>query len=336
MAGTSGASGEEDRVAAAVARLRVDALGMEVVQALSADGVRAVLLKGPAIATWLYERGERTYGDVDLLVAPADFRRAHTVLVAQGFRASVDPTVRGVQGLDPGVEPWHDVAVKAVEYHRAEGGSGWVDLHQSLEWGHPAAVWNVLSEGTDRLVLAGREVEVPSQAGRALVVALHALQHSGQLGRAEPANRAVADLERAVQRASEPVWQRAAELAARLGLELQLLGGLRMVAGGPELAARLGLPGGNQVDARIEALTAMLATPQARWFERLGQARGAFARVRFVGRGLFPPRESLRAADPRADRGWLGLASAHARRLARIVAPGLSALRAWRRARRAA
>ena len=56
--------------------LAVDVVTAEVVDAFRRAGVRAVVLKGPTLAGWLYG-GEavRTYGDSDLLVSARRPRR---------------------------------------------------------------------------------------------------------------------------------------------------------------------------------------------------------------------------------------------------------------------
>lgn len=71
-------------VAGAVRVLAVDRVTAEVVPALAAVGIRPILLKGPSIARWLYPSGGRSYGDTDLLVPPADFARAGSVLERPG------------------------------------------------------------------------------------------------------------------------------------------------------------------------------------------------------------------------------------------------------------
>ena len=60
----------------------VDWCTARVVRALRDRGVRPLLLKGPAVATWLYAENPRVraYTDVDLLVAPTDRETAEAVL----------------------------------------------------------------------------------------------------------------------------------------------------------------------------------------------------------------------------------------------------------------
>ena len=65
--------------------LFLDSKAGAAVQHLRAAGVPSIVLKGKAIATWLYEAGEaRPYADVDLLVPPAQFERATELLAELG------------------------------------------------------------------------------------------------------------------------------------------------------------------------------------------------------------------------------------------------------------
>lgn len=58
--------------------------------ALDADGVRAVVIKGTALAYDLYNDASlRPRGDTDLLVAPKDLNAARATLAAQGFTAAL-------------------------------------------------------------------------------------------------------------------------------------------------------------------------------------------------------------------------------------------------------
>ena len=63
--------------------LAVAAVTAEVVSSMRGEGVRSLLLRGPAIARWLYAREVeriRTYEDLDLLIAPDDVERCQRAL----------------------------------------------------------------------------------------------------------------------------------------------------------------------------------------------------------------------------------------------------------------
>ncbi len=66
--------------------LAVDVVTAEVVGAFRRAGVRAVVLKGPTLAGWLYGGDAvRTYGDSDLLVPAAGRGAAEAELARLGF-----------------------------------------------------------------------------------------------------------------------------------------------------------------------------------------------------------------------------------------------------------
>jgi hypothetical protein len=70
-----------------VNRVRMRVLG-DVLRAFEAAGIRALVLKGAALAHLVYpEPGLRPMRDMDVLVVPSDARRAQRVLAALGFHA---------------------------------------------------------------------------------------------------------------------------------------------------------------------------------------------------------------------------------------------------------
>ncbi|MFL5338345.1 MAG: nucleotidyltransferase family protein, partial [Geminicoccaceae bacterium] len=68
-----------------------------LVQTLRIRGIRPVLIKGPAIAQWLYDDPrERPYGDIDLLIEPDQFALAEQVMAEHGFM----PDAEGFRGSE--------------------------------------------------------------------------------------------------------------------------------------------------------------------------------------------------------------------------------------------
>jgi len=53
---------------------------------LSTHGISAVVLKGAAAGQYYSKPSLRVYGDMDILVAPADYRKAFDLLCAEGYR----------------------------------------------------------------------------------------------------------------------------------------------------------------------------------------------------------------------------------------------------------
>jgi hypothetical protein len=200
--------------------LRVDSITGEVVTALRDAGIRALLLKGPSFAKWLYgDGGARPYGDSDLLVAPDSYLRSETVLRGLGFRSFG-------YSRHPHSHTW-----------RRPGDGSYVDLHRSLIGvsAPPEVVWSQLAAQTETLRVGGVSVECLTTPARALHVALHAAQHG------ESDDRPVADLARALEITDRDVWEEAAGLARALQAESAFATGLRLDPRGAPLAERLNL-----------------------------------------------------------------------------------------------
>ena len=224
----------------AATKVRIDAATAEVLRGFGAVGAQAVVLKGPAVAAWLYaDGGRRPYLDSDLLVRPDDQPRAEAVLRKLGFEPRVDHAAMPAWWEEHG-----------SEWSRTDDGV-LLDLHRSLPGVRTddETAWDVLSHGTQPILIAGMEAPALSLAGRALHVSLHAAQHGSGWG------KGIGDLERALELADASVWDDASELARRLQATDAFAAGLRLVPAGRELADRLGLPAGDAVDVAIRATT---------------------------------------------------------------------------------
>jgi hypothetical protein len=292
--------------------LAIDLLVAEVVPALTAAGVRAVLLKGATVASWLYTDGdERAYVDVDLWVAPAQFDSAEAVLSSLGFTAPLS----------------HASALEQDEHARVwRSAGGVVDLHRTflgIGASHETA-WAVLTADTTTMTVGGAEVEALDLPARTLLVALHAAA-SG------PAQaRPLADLTRAVESVPEATWHDAAALARRVDALPALVAGLRLDDRGRALADRLGDPGPVPLDV---ALRAAAAPPLAVDLARLARTPGVGPKLRLAARKLVPTPALLRVWSPLARRGRLGLIAAYLWRPFVVTWRMPSALASLRRAR---
>ncbi len=272
---------------ATVRSLGLDHVAAEISSALGRAGVRAVLLKGAALTTWLYDDGTvRPYGDVDLLVAPADFGRAERVLRGLGFAAKYAAIAAAEEG--PRARVW------------TRGGAT-VDLHRNI-WGvgiDSALAWRVLTDGAETLAVGGGLVEVLGPPARALHVALHAAQHGPR--HPKPGQ----DMSRAVSRLPTAVWQAAADLAQRLDAREAMAAGLRLDPEGARLATLLGLPTSASLFIEVSATsTAMGATALA---ELLGTP-GLGAKSAYLARLAVPTPAVLRAVLPATRRSSVALA----------------------------
>jgi Uncharacterised nucleotidyltransferase len=294
--------------------LRVERASAEAIAALERVGVRSILLKGPLQQWWLEGGGQpRISIDVDLLVAREWVDDAEAALRSLGYsRAVILPD-----------EPGREHASVWVAVGRLP-----VELHWSLVGADQRQVWRVISNETESAVVAGERVEIPNDAARCAIVALHAAQHGvGQ--------RAIFDdLEKALVVADSMTWRRAAELAREMGGWTAFAGALSLSARGRAFLDELGAE--PPVLGEREALSLLTPAPTSRGFYFLARADGPRAKVAFVVAKLAPSPTFMRLRYPIARRGPGGLALSYLYRplwLGRWALPGL---RSWRRARRLA
>lgn len=250
-----------DGLLATARTLAVDATTHEFVVALRARGVRGIVLKGPALAAWLYDDGAaRPYGDGDVLVAPGDVEAARTTLADLGYALVLNaPPVFGAPHAEPYTRP----------------GGGEIDLHWMLSGvtASPATAWRALSARTEHLDVGGARFEVLALGGRALVVALHAAQHG--------TGRPLRDLARALERAEPQHWREARDLAHAVGATAAFARGLRLLPEGAATADVLRLPG-------EPVLAAMAQAPLVLGVDRFAQAGSWRERAALVRAELAP------------------------------------------------
>ncbi len=293
---------------------RLDGLAARASEALAAAGIPCLLLRGAAIARWLYDDvAERPYQDVDLLVRQADHARAGDALVAMGM-ARVMANV---------------AASEAAPHARTfESPDGDLDLHWTLKGvgAAPDALWEALAGTPESLELGGARVSTPPVAGRVLIVALHAAQH-GPEGPAQ-----LRDVAQAVERAPLEAWREAAGLARRLGALTWFAAGLRHLPEGAELLRRLDAEAPADLEVEIRAAGGV---PMIRGLAQLERTGGTAGKLRLVARKAFPTPDFMREWSPTARRGRAGLAAAYAGRPFWMVAHAVPAYRAYRRAKRA-
>jgi hypothetical protein len=300
----------EIRLLESARALAVDGWTAEAVRALRRAGVRVLLLKGPALTRWLYDRGEeRGYLDADLMVEPERIRGAERVLTSLGYALG-----------DPEAERWGLSGAHAQTWLRPADGA-LIDLHHKL----PAVavpggvVWPVLWERCVTMSIGGEDVPVLDETSRTLMVALHAFHHGVEIDR--PAE----DLRRAVERVPESVWADAAVIAESIMALPQFAGGLALAAEGERLARRINVPSG-------ERILALESDPLALGFERLAATRGFRPRMVMLRREAFPSAAFMHWWTPWASgsRGLLVLAYAY--RIGWLATHAGPGWRAWRAA----
>lgn len=262
---------------AVVRTMQVDALAAELIRTFERAGVETILLKGSAIAD-IYPDRNRTYMDVDLLVAPEALTTAASMLRDLGFRPMAQHTSR------------HEERPHATTWTRP--GSPCVDLHESL-WGvhaPPEALWPALSQGAESHLVAGQPCRRLDMAGRALHLALHAIQ-SGRKN-----SRCLEDLERGLSSLPPAAWGAAAELARHLKAETAFCAGLSLSKHGQALAEVLcpecgALP-------LILAMRAESATSAAHGVASLAGTPGWWSKMTYTVHRCFPSVPVLREVEP--------------------------------------
>ncbi len=262
----------------------------ELVAGLTSRGVTPLLLKGAGTARWLYDSiPDRAYNDIDLMVAPEDWRSAHGILESLGFVTDVAQ-----------VTPYHDVLIRPGSI------PVFVELHRTLVMlgAPPRIVWEQLSADAERVMIGGVPVSVPAPAAAALIVVLHAVQHGVAAG------RPITDLVRATERVHDEVWRDAAALADTLDAGSTFAFGLRLVPTGRRLATRLEL---NEAPVTREAYLRGMAAPEtALGWDRLVNAHGLRPRLAMLADELVPAPSAMRVWKPIARRRRWGLAVAYA------------------------
>ncbi len=297
---------------ATVRSLAIDQVAGQVVESLAERGIRSVLLKGASFARWLYDDGQlRTYGDIDLLVAPEQVQAAGLALRELGY------TQRCAGGADG------EQADHAVNWDRP--GSPTIDLHRTISGriaASPERCWEVISSATRPAVIGGRPAEILTVPALAVHVVLHA---------EEAVQKTMDDLGRALARLDIAQWKQGLELAARLDALAAFGAGLRLLPEGEAVAVRLALPATLSVELVLQvSSTQTLAHP----FERVARAPGLRAKARVVLRELVPTPSFIREWCPRARRGPGWMAIAYLYRLVWVPYHAPKGLRAWLRARR--
>jgi hypothetical protein len=292
---------------AAVRSLAIDRLTAEIVGKFAEEGIESLVLKGPALAEWLYRDEVRPYGDSDLMVAPESWNQAVAVLNRLGFS----------DYLGPMAHPRMESFAGTCFIGKGKG----IDLHCALHGldGDMKEIWAFFLAGSERQLIGGAELRVPGRPALLLHIGLHAAHHAE--------GKALEDLRRAIALAGEEDWREAVNLARTHDGLPAFASGLRLLPEGATLAARLGI----EQDVR--------STRHEIRFERVPMAEGIDAllmsdmalrqRLAVVAREFFPRPEFLRWWSPLARRGRLGVIACYPWRWIWLFAHAPRGLLTW-------
>ena len=305
---------------------KVDRVTAEVTAAFNAASIESILLKGPAIATWLYRNDHpRLYSDSDLLVQRSDWAKAKAVVKSLGFKEIHETLVH------PRMEPEEGMGYPG--WKRSDDGT-LVDLHYALFGlgAEPEEIWDLLSSSALREPVGGIHVQMPSHPARLVHIALHAVQHGGE--DADPMvkleRRPMIDLERAVAKVPAETWVKARELAEQLDGAAAFAAGLSLTPDGRQLAVSIGAHPRTSIDIALR----LGGVPLSEGFAELSEASGLRAKVALLVREAFPTPTFMRWWSPLARHGFAGLILAYGWRLAWLSYRVIPGFRAWRRAAR--
>lgn len=295
---------------------RIDQVTAEVTTALREASIPSMLLKGPAIATWLYTGDRpRIYTDSDLLLRKRDWDKALGLIEGLGFEDDLGP----------------------LEHPRMESGAGYpwarrsdsanIDLHYTLFGieADPEELWTAFAEDAVLENVGGAEVSLPSYPARLLHIALHAVQHGGDTW-----EKPMMDLGQAVAKASRALWIEALQLAERLDAAEAFAAGLRLIPAGEALATEIGASQGSALQSELR----LKRVPMAEGFQELAETPGVRAKARVLAREAFPTPAFMRWWSALARRGRFGLAVAYLWRLVWLAYRAVPGFLAWRRTAR--
>jgi len=237
---------------------------LALLELLGRSGIRAIPYKGPMLAQSLYGAPElREFGDLDLLLSPADIPRARDLLAARGY-ASLFPLTPAMQAR---------VFASHAHYHLALRHEVMVELHWKTDAEFPvadladAAWWNALAHDT----LAGMDVLALPPAELAFALLVHGAKHLWEqlnwLGE-------VAEL---LRRSPQLDWQWLLAKAQALRARRRIALGLHLLREYFECALPDFVDGWIDADPGLGNLGARIALA---WFDATGAQKSAFERLK--------------------------------------------------------
>ena len=281
--------GLHPRLRALVARnLRVDWLTVEISGAFADEEIESMVLKGPALAEWLYPTSFAPTTTPISWSGPGTGRRRSTFSSGSALTTYLEPMAH------PRMESFASTAfVRGLDN---------VDLHCTLHGldESPEVVVATLMATAVRQAIGNGELWVPGRVALLLHVGLHAAHHAE--------GKAIEDLRRAIAEADDRLWAEAAALARVLDGLPAFASGVQLLPEGVALARRLGIEGVRSPRHELRRQR----IPVAEGIDALlTPGLGTRRRAATLAREFFPPAEFMRWWTPLASRGRTGLAVAY-------------------------
>jgi hypothetical protein len=270
--------------------LRLTGELFRLLELLSANGVPALVIKGPVLAVQAYgDPSLRSYGDLDVLVRQRDIRRATEVMVASGYQAAVS-----LRAIDAGKIPGQYLFSKPDSKLL-------VELHNDLTlryFPRPLPIEEFFARQV-RVPLDAHEVPAPCLEDALVLICVHGAKHFWER------LSWIADVAGLVFRQTNLDWQRAGASARAVQAEHLLHTGLLLAA--EVLHAELPEVVSSRV--REDVVAAKLVARVLRWLPAAGYAsaglfeRAAF-RLRMRGGLLTAPAYLLRLSFSPTEEDW--------------------------------
>ena len=298
--------------------LRLTAELFRLLELFTAEGIGALVVKGPVLAMQAYgDPAIRNYGDLDLLVRQRDIRRATELMSAGGYVAAVSLSAIDA-GKIPGQYLFSKLDSKLI-----------VELHNdcTLRYFPRRLPLEDFFMRQIRVRVDGHDAPALSVEDELVLICIHGAKHFWER------LMWIADVAALVIRQTGIDWERVADSARAVGAERMLHTGLRLAS--DLLQARL--PDKVQAAVRADTAATRLAEQARKWLSAAGYAppalfERAMFRLRMRGglvaapayllRLSFSPTEEDWRDGPEANRHWLFGALCRPIRLARKYGRG--------------
>lgn len=270
--------------------LRLTAELFRLLERFTAEGVGALVVKGPVLAVQAYgEPAMRSYGDLDLLVRQRDIRRATELMSAAGYVAAV-PLSAIDAGKIPGQYLFSKPDSKLI-----------VELHndRTLRYFPRRLPLEDFFARQIRVRVDGHDAPALSVEDELVLICIHGAKHFWER------LMWIADVAALISRQTGINWERVADSARAVEAERMLHTGLRLAS--DLLKARL--PDKVQAAVQTDVVAARLAKQCGKWLPAAGYAPpGLFERAAFRLRmrgGLFSgPAYLVRLAFSPTEEDW--------------------------------